>query len=130
MTPPASEFTPEKMRLRILKGCGWKRCKIAASSYGGCGDILKDGWMRPDGVKFYFHRTPDYPNDLNACAEMEKVLTLDQQRQYLDELQQILNDKNRHIPTWYGPTAFDYRHAEPMDLCLAFCRVMFPEEFK
>lgn len=67
-------MNPEKQRIAIAEACGWTRCKILESSYGGHGDLPRDGWQRPDGVKFYPHKLPDYLNDLNAMHEAEKSL--------------------------------------------------------
>ena len=69
----------EQQRIEIAKACGWLR--ISSQTLDG---------VRPCDAKKLettheaeLFPLPDYLNDLNACHEMEKVLTHDQWRIYL-----------------------------------------------
>ena len=83
----------DEMRIAIAETCGysfqdegwrypedpgWQKYKAV---YRGDGFI---GLARPDWIP-----VPDYPNDLNACAEMEKRLTAGQRMAYTTFLSRI-----------------------------------------
>lgn len=65
-------MTPEAQRIAIAEACGWE---IALK--GMVPECLQHA-KSPGGVWEYFNKVPDYLNDLNACHEMEKVLTEEQ----------------------------------------------------
>lgn len=71
----------EAQRVAIAEACGWKRTKEGA----------KSAWFNPahrgHGRSMFRNQVPDYPTDLNACHEMEKVLTESQCFDYRDRLQ-------------------------------------------
>lgn len=77
-------MNPEQQQIAIAEACGWKeteawldgrRCFERAD--------INAGWD--------FDSLPDYLNDLNAMHEAEKVLTEDQQEQYLNNLYEVCN---------------------------------------
>jgi hypothetical protein len=57
------EMTPEKQRVVIAEACGWQRCNVNSDNefYG----------VNPNGI---YTILPNYPFDLNAMHEAEKVL--------------------------------------------------------
>lgn len=67
-------MTKDEIRIACAEACGWKRREHRKNP--NC-------WTAPDGrfVRTY-HDLPNYPEDLNACHEMEKALTPDQQYNY------------------------------------------------
>lgn len=63
-----TELTQEQKRIKIAEACGWKDCHRS------------EHWMKTIGTLDEvdgdnYKELPDYFNDLNACHEMEKVLT-------------------------------------------------------
>ncbi len=100
----------EKQRIAIAEACGWKRTgandhtspkhiTLNVSEDGGPVHSRKaitweskgphERLEAPDGSGSYFlcgcdntAELPDYLNDLNACHEMEKVMTRDQVYEY------------------------------------------------
>jgi hypothetical protein len=64
----------EKQRIAIAKACGWSCFEPATIQYTA---------KRSDGK---WDLIPDYPNDLNAMHEAEKVLNLDKQFFYARRL--------------------------------------------
>ena len=59
-------MNPEQQRIAIAKACGWLQSRTC--HWGGW-------WYLKKGKRAYQQTPPDYCNDLNACAEAEKVLT-------------------------------------------------------
>lgn len=72
---------PEAQRILIARACGWENVEvesIGAPPYS---------WRLCGTKKGSFTRlVPDYPNDLNAIHEAEKVLTDVQWLEYTDKL--------------------------------------------
>lgn len=83
-------MTPEAQRKAIGEACGWTRIGMcfrvrsgkdllgSVSALHGTPPRDKD---KPEDDQA-FEPVPDYPGDLNACHEMEKVLKLDQNNHY------------------------------------------------
>jgi len=102
-------MTPEAQRVAIAEACGWSTGAASASH------------RTQDGVRRYLDaiNTPNFPNDLNAMHEAEKVLTADDQ----------LSDYGRHLlsitkdwrPYW-GPTRV--AHATAAQRAEAFLRTI------
>lgn len=85
-------MTPQAQRIAIAKACGWKDARLG---YGALPmGIPPEGGKRfpfpdPHDVADYlkpYHGLPDYPNDLNAMHEAEKVLTDKQVNAYVTTL--------------------------------------------
>ena len=78
-------MSPEKQRIAIATACGWTDCHFPLASNVSlpftervlCGIPPHSTIHKP---------LPDYHNDLNACHEMEKVLTYEQFDDYYIEL--------------------------------------------
>lgn len=69
-------MSPERMRVRIAEYLG-RHLFVSDHGYcGKCGKIFAEEC----------HRVPDYPNDLNACHEMEMTLSDEQQSDYAEQL--------------------------------------------
>ena len=71
-------MNPEKQRIAIAEACGWKPDKRGL------------GWLSPHG---YYSPEPDYLNDLNAMHEAEKVLTDEQDLEYSEALEQVVEGR-------------------------------------
>ncbi len=94
MTP---ELTAEQMRRAIVKACRWTAIQIGEW----------DGWMA-NGLQ-----VGDPLYDLNACAEMEKVLFEDE----------ILWSRYRDI-IYRFETQNDTAFATALQRCRAFCQTL------
>ncbi len=109
-------MTKEEMRIAIAEKCGWTA--ITSDMVGNT----------PNGRSNADHRViPNYPEDLNACHEMEKVLDQYYQLHYCAELWKVCNGT---LPS-FGNTLYlmGYIHASALQRCEAFCRVFWPERF-
>ena len=76
-------MNPEQQRIAIAEACGWRR---GESTW----------WVKPINDSRPFkacsvNQLPDFLNDLNAMHDAEKVLTEDQQEQYLNNLYEVCN---------------------------------------
>jgi hypothetical protein len=78
---------PEQQRITIAEACGWKSEFVAAP----CGDE-GDVWVKPDG---FCGELPDYLNDLNACAEFENTLNLDEKLIYYQWVLKVVQEQER-----------------------------------
>ena len=105
-------MSPEKQRIAIAKTCGWTDIR-RQNLYAGDRDLW--GTKRIGGEKHRL-RLPDYPSDLNACHEMEEMLTHDQHIDYMEWLGLCDDDH------WYKVWA--YVHATPTERCEAFLRTL------
>lgn len=72
-------MTPEKQRVAIAEACG----HVEPACWGNLGWLSKAGNGKAEFV-------PNYPADLNAMHEAEKVLTATQAIRYADELIEML----------------------------------------
>jgi len=76
---------PEEQRIEIAKACGWTKFTPGTIQYTA---------RRADGL---WGMIPDYPNDLNAMHEAEKLLTDDQwdrEEGYLDQLEIVTGTRH------------------------------------
>ena len=73
--PNPTTMTPDQQRIAIAKVRGYTHARIIKSIDGSPDIGIGHHPTEP-------HSIPDYPRDLNACHEMEKVLTGDQQHDY------------------------------------------------
>lgn len=64
-------------RIAIATLLGWKLWEFTGTNHD------EVWWSDPNGVSKLRDNPPDYLNDLNACHEMEKVLTNDQRDDYM-----------------------------------------------
>ena len=79
-------MTPEQQRAKIAELQGWS--EITHGAFGQCyGTAPFDSMMddRQIGMP-----VPSYTTDLNACYEMEKALTDEQDLEYSESLEQVV----------------------------------------
>ena len=93
----------DKIRIAIAESLGWVRHKSENKDF-------EFVWMR--GNEYCF-ALPNYPEDLNACAEMRKSLSADELRAYGFHLMDILETED--LTRWI----FD---ALPVQHCHAYLR--------
>ncbi len=99
-------MTPESQRIKIAEALGWTHFKsVAELRYGREKDFCD------------VSQVPDYLNDLNACHEMEKVLTDAQAERFWNYLQDT--DPDKDCPA--GGYVF---HATAPQRCQAFLRTL------
>lgn len=75
-------MTPDQINAAIAQACGWKW--HGEATYGG---IERSGWWKGD--VYSPHGILNYHSDLNACAEMEAMLTEEQTPIYRQHLQEM-----------------------------------------
>ena len=98
-------MSPEKQRIAVAKAIGWTNIKIiplpaSNKKHSGEAGVSVCGARHPSWG-FGSCSVPDYPNDLNAMHEAEKVLTEHQ------------NDSiyPRNLGAWRNPTKAIYAPA-------------------
>ena len=107
-------MSPEKQRIAIATACGWTDIR-RQNLYAGDRDLYGNKLI---GAEKHRNRLPDYPSDLNACHEMEKVLTEKGVNAWWSYVAFI----NRHNPRPFGTeTAV---HATAPQRCEAFLRTL------
>ena len=89
-------MTPEQQRIAIAEACGWTDVRFI-----GRGDdtiCVGKPKVRPGGIN-----VPDYPFDLNAMHDAEKVLTVAQRITYANQIGVVLSGGSvgRAIPNWW-----------------------------
>lgn len=104
--------------------------RIAIAGKMGFTEICESGPFKRLNGKIdgeWFH-IPNYPADLNACHEMEKVFHADYNLQcfYMQKLRDVCY-RTKHS----GETIeFAMANARPIQRCLSFCRVFYPERWE
>lgn len=78
---PLSEWSNEELRIKVAELCGFKNVLT-----GAFGDVWADDADRMGDYPAARIEVPNYPADLNAMAEAEKVLTDDQHQYFRNEL--------------------------------------------
>jgi len=78
---------PEQQRIAIAEACGWKSC------VGDSGLVTRyKGTPSETTVRV---KLPDYLNDLNACAEFENTLNLDEKLIYYQWVLKVVQEQER-----------------------------------
>ncbi len=115
-------MTPKEQRIAIAEVRGWEKLFefVVQSPTHRAGEI--DAIYRRGREEQPIDRLPNYPNDLNACYEMENALTNEQWEQYTRILSQGITR------TWWECSKA-IAHSSSEEKCEAFCRVMFPERW-
>ena len=102
-------MSPDEQRIAIAKACGWTNFNSGthkgAMQYGQHPNARSSSW-----------ELPDYLNDLNACHEMEKVLTKEQHIDHMEWLGMCSDD--------YGQKVWAYVHATAAQRAEAFLRTL------
>ena len=122
------KMTNDEIRVKVAELCGWtfepsrerqKRGYLISPKFKEKVTLWKDGQLGGGDA------LPNYPEDLNACAEMESTLKDDQYERYLLDLWNIATDKERPVHNECAPTRFEraYLSATPLHRCLAFLKV-------
>jgi hypothetical protein len=108
-----SDMNRNEIRITIAKACGWEDIHNQPfTDHLHCHYDLLFGTPRYDGQLVHdAEQLPDYPNDLNAMHEAEKMLTPKQRNRYNAELRSLCAD----IDIWHATAA---QRAE------AFCRAI------
>lgn len=112
--PPSPERTamsPEAQGVAIAKVCGWTESKHGWWSHP---TLPCNGGAEPC--------PPDYLNDLNACHEIEKVLTPPQSERYAELLLDVLEIPSPFIGT--ARCAYLTNHATAAQRCEAFLKTL------
>ena len=120
------EMNPEQMRIAIAEACGYKWITHTSSGIVALSNVGPNQFWkyceRPLDVSGYCSFVPNYPSDLNACADMEKTLISGKAREYYEvQLPQICG---------YGAMSFDFQNkrlivsATAPKRCEAFLRTV------
>ena len=104
-------MTNEAMRVKIARTLGW-------THIGGFSpETVELSGCAPDANELTI--VPNFPEDLNACYEMEAFITTDMRSDYLKHLADITS---KDAPfNWRG---FAFVHATAPQRCEAFLRTM------
>lgn len=115
-------MTQDEKRIKIARACGWT-CTLDDNQFWRAtrpdGSFTYELWCSQDNV--WSAGIPDYFHDLNACAEMEKVLTANQANLYRKMLDGITGQAyvgSRHPHLCYGHHATATQRAEAFGLTL------------
>ena len=101
-------MTNDEMRIAIAECCEWKRHHVGATW----------GWQNIES-NTVSARLPNYPNDLNACHEMEKTLSEGELCDYGCELSSLTDASIFEGDVLWGKLA----HATARQRCEAFLKV-------
>lgn len=108
------KLTQEEKNIKICEALGWRRPDDPLVMRFKEGWTMPEKWwMCPDGVLRFKHDMPNYFTDLNACHEMEVVLTDHQQMMMNHELKR--RSRKTNIPAWRATAA---QRAEAFGLTL------------
>lgn len=101
-------LTADQIRIRIAKLCGWKEIRKQQSL--GSPGLTYGLNPRTAGISVI----PDYPNDLNCCAEFEKTLTHKEREEFISAL--------RRIATSSSSSHWNCATATARQRCIAFLK--------
>lgn len=120
-------LTDDEIRIKVAEACGWY--PVAYSQSPDHATAYK--WKHPDGREGWgFSAAPNYPQDLNACAEFEQTLKGFQADLYADILTSLVeaslingkrpeNVGSPHL-SWHG--VFQIATATARQRCLAYLK--------
>ena len=91
-------MTTEEQRISIAEACGWSK--------NGSSGNEEWPWVKP--VNGVAKLLPDYPNDLNAMHEAEKVLDMHQQYDYGEALARMTIGAELDDPEGFSPNGWGY----------------------
>ena len=85
----------EKQRILIAEACGWKFQKIRGEfrfiATSPNGEVTHQNYGE-------IHFLPNYPQDLNACHEMEKTLSSEKYGDYTNHLAKVCHPFSNERP--------------------------------
>lgn len=98
-------MNPDQQRIKIAEACGWSNVKIYPRSdsnkrHSEDTESIGIGCRHPSWGGGSCS-VPNYPHDLNAMHEAEKVLTDAQWLEYRDELRTVVLGPVRMVSDWY-----------------------------
>jgi hypothetical protein len=91
-------MTPEEINIAIAEACGWTEIEVTAPSRGSLAPRFKG--MMPGHKRSEDdlpRLLPNYYGDLNACHDMEEVLTEEELREFRYQLAGIVSNWNGDI---------------------------------
>jgi hypothetical protein len=132
---------PEQMRIVIAEACGAKwifnpkaqsphrMLKMPDAYISHSGDWIEWGGKSemPTRPEYSVNITPNYPECLNACHEMEKVLTDEQWIRYREQFLPIMH---RLLNLRKPIRDNDPFHATAIIKCEAFIKTVCPEKWE
>lgn len=121
-------LTDEEIRIKVAESRGWTREPTDIQGLYG--------WISPQGgfAGRYHHpempepyegdpSVPNYPKDLNACAEFEATLTDEEQQEYFYQLNEEVGLVSPRSPAWLLEwSVFKLVTATARQRCLAFLK--------
>lgn len=121
-------MTQEKQRIAIAEWCGWYRLHHDTQTWA------PKGWVYGKDTYDKLKKTselPNYPQDLNACHEMEKNLLPEQTSRYenLLALQVFKEDKDEYWVNGIKHINAYCFHATASQRCEALYRTLWPERW-
>jgi hypothetical protein len=119
-------MTTDEQRIAIAQACGWQIVQTTKYAWVVISPLnMEVSWSSCDGViddrpaSYYL---PDYLGDLNACHEMEQVLTYEQAEIFEDELCDVAKSANDVLEN-PAPWRFVF-HATAAQRAEAFLRTL------
>lgn len=113
-----TKMTPEAQRIAIAEACGW--IPFPHPDYKG-GILLPYKWSR-SGTEHSI-KPPDYLRDLNACAQMEEMLTQEQINDYQRRLYLLVSGQSPDDYAHWSDFGAEFTaHATAAQRCEAFLR--------
>lgn len=115
-------MTDEQMRVKVALRLGWRQI-INADGDLTEGHLTRTWteWIGPNDEQSTDYMPPDFPNDLNACAEMALGLDASQSMSFLEHLESIVKrDCSSDEGRWWK---FHLVNATARQRCAAFLRV-------
>jgi len=106
-------MTDPAIRIACAEACGWKDINPKHGAPIG----RPADWDTERDTRWF--NLPDYPNDLNACAQFEATLKYEEQPVYLLHLKRVLM---RTSPT-QSAAEFEQTTATARQRCEAFLKV-------
>jgi hypothetical protein len=103
----------DDMRIAVAEACGWVYHENPPSYWK---------WYHPDCGWASVDELPNYPADLNATHEAEKVLDDDHWDRYLENLATVVEARRCYKASEADPRSF--AHATALQRCEAFLRTL------
>lgn len=117
-------MTPERIRIKVAEAMGWTGPFVEREWLREYGPEGEDVWGKCVGTNPQWERdqVPNYPFDLNACAEFEKTLYPDRAEHYYNTLRAVITNNEYH-GVMEGYNGWFMLHATALQRCEAYLRV-------